>query len=391
MPVAAPGPEPTGAPDGPRPSIDLRVLGPLRVLVDGVDLHLGGARQRAVLGALATTPNRVVSTAAIIDAVWEEDPPPTAVAAVQVHISALRKTLMASGVADCLHTMSPGYRLTLDQSSYDLARFRQARLDGERRAAAAPADAVSAYDRGLAEWVGPVLADLRGLRFADAFAVSVEEERLAVIHARVQLELRRHHYAEVVPELVSLTSEYPDRQGFWIQLISALYLSGRQYEALAACALVKKRLREELGLDASPEVLRLEQAILRNDELPGIVATPASPDVLHERTVRDSQAAVRRAGLRRADGTVHHIEAGRLQVGRVPDNDLVLADDKVSRRHAVVVEINDGFVVSDTGSLNGTWVDGRRIAGPTEITNGQELRIGDSTFTFVVYDTEIGR
>ncbi len=84
--------------------IEIRVLGPLEVLRDGETLRLRGIKQRAVLALIALHAGRVVSTDQLVESLWGEEPPPTAVTALHGHVSRLRR-MLGPGV---IVTRAPG-------------------------------------------------------------------------------------------------------------------------------------------------------------------------------------------------------------------------------------------------------------------------------------------
>jgi DNA-binding SARP family transcriptional activator len=129
--------------------MEFRILGPLEVLSDGQALDLGGQKHRVLLALLLLEANRVVSRDRLLDALWEEEPPETAVKALQVYISQLRKQLGK----DRLQTKAPGYLLRVEPDELDLARFRRLQEEG-------------ALDEALSLWRGPPLADFGYQRFA---------------------------------------------------------------------------------------------------------------------------------------------------------------------------------------------------------------------------------
>lgn len=80
---------------------------------------------------------------------------------------------------------------------------------------------------------------------------------------------------------------------------------------------------------------------------------------------------------------LYPLKPGLNSIGRMPDNDVVIADGSVSRRHcAVVVHVSRGCEVHDTASKNGTFLNGKRISGPTKLKNGDEIRMCDRSLTF---------
>ena len=136
--------------------MEFLILGPLEARVDGRALALGGAKQRALLALLLLHRNEVVSTDRLIDGLWGEAPPATAVKVVQVYVSRLRRLLWPSGEGrGRLLTRPPGYALELGADELDLDRF-EALVERAGRAMADgdPAAASAALGRGLAMWRG---------------------------------------------------------------------------------------------------------------------------------------------------------------------------------------------------------------------------------------------
>ncbi|MEO9139652.1 MAG: BTAD domain-containing putative transcriptional regulator [Jatrophihabitans sp.] len=364
---------------------ELRLLGPIRVLRDGVDLLLGGHQQRALLAVLAINRNRTVPVSAIIDAVWEDEPPATATSIVQVYVSALRRIL---GAASALHitTAAPGYQLTLEDRQCDVARFQAALLQADAAATRGSwPDAASGYRIALAEWRGPALADLQDLAFARSYVAALDQERLHTLQARIEADLACGQHAAVIAELVALTHDYPLRERFWQQLILALYRCGQQADALSAYKALREVLNRELGIDPSPPLQQLEQAVLRHDDL--LQAAPLSTQLLPdlERTITDDDP---RTGASLLDGQGRRvpISAEGLHIGRLPSNDLVLDDAKTSRQHAVIISTSIGFFLSDLHSRNGTYVANTRVTDNWNLTHGDQIRIGDTVLTFYLED-----
>ncbi|MDP9387068.1 MAG: AAA family ATPase, partial [Actinomycetota bacterium] len=247
--------------------IEVRVLGPLAVVVDGSALDLGSRKQRALLALLALRAGQALSVDRLVDDLWGERPPATARHALQVHVSNLRKVLGSATVV----TERPGYVLRLPPDCCDATRFEGLTRAGRRALHDGRAGEASAtLSQALALWRGPALADLLLEPFASQEAVRLEELRLAAIedHLTADIELGRH--AEVASELEALVAQHPLRERLWGLLMLAAYRSGRQVEALRAYKTLRDRLREDLGLDPSPELQQLEAAILRQE--PGLSA-----------------------------------------------------------------------------------------------------------------------
>ncbi|MBJ8348147.1 BTAD domain-containing putative transcriptional regulator [Antrihabitans sp. YC2-6] len=361
--------------------MDVRVLGPLRVLADGRELPLGGRKARIVFAMLVVHRRRVVSAGALAEAVWSAESPATFATSLQVSVSNLRKMLRDAGIesADVLRTVQPGYVLDLAESDCDVGRFEQARSAGSL--AATPADAAVHYRRALAEWQGDVLADLRGLSFADTFAAALDEERWHTLAARIEADIASGRAARVIGELTTLTNDFPLREPFWVQLATALYLTGRQSDALEACRRVRRILAHELAVDPGPQLLLVEQRILRQETLDLGVVEERRQSRGSTVTEVDVLTAARSGLLHISDGRTVAV-SGRINIGRAPDNDIPLNDPKVSRYHARIVQGHRGLVIKDLESTNGVFVEDERLDADAMLYHGIEIRIGSTTMTF---------
>jgi DNA-binding SARP family transcriptional activator len=250
--------------------MEFRVLGPVEVWDGTRRLDLGGPKPRALLAVLALHANRVVSTDHLVDQLWGEAPPPTARSLVQVYVSRLRQALHrsrdGSAAAPMLVTRPSGYLLRLEPGELDLECFED--LTAEARRAAADGDLERAAERwcaGLALWRGPSLAGVASAVLQRTAVPRLEEARVVALEERLEIDLRRGRHAELVGELEALIASYPHRERLRHQLMLALYRSGRQAEALIVYRSTRSMLVEELGLEPSPALQRLEQAILRAD------------------------------------------------------------------------------------------------------------------------------
>jgi DNA-binding SARP family transcriptional activator len=248
-----------------------RLLGPLEVSEGERSLALGGVKQRSLLAILLLHANELVTSDRLIDQLWGATPPRTAAKSVQVYVSRLRK-LLGDGR---LTTRPPGYVLHVEPSEFDLARFEQ--LAGEARRAA-PESAARKLREALALWRGPALADLAYESFAQVEVARLEEMRLAVLEQRIDTDLALGRHGELTGELEALVTRFPLRERLRCQLMLALYRSARQAEALKAYRAARRELADELGLEPSEELRRLEHAILCQDpalELPAARPGPA--------------------------------------------------------------------------------------------------------------------
>ena len=239
-----------------------RILGPLEVSDGSGQVFLGGGKPRALLAVLLLHPNEVVSTDRLIDELWGEDSPERAAAALRVNVSRLRKALPQ----DVLATKSPGYVIRVEPEELDLHSFE--RLVDEGRSLLArglPADASERLRVALSLWRGPPLADFAYESFAQTAIARLEEIRLAAVELRIDADLVIGRHDELVGELEALVAEHPLRERLRRYLMTALYRSGRQAEALDAYQEARRALVEELGIEPSTELQELERAILRQD------------------------------------------------------------------------------------------------------------------------------
>ena len=218
---------------------------------------------RGLLAVLLLHANEPVSAERLALALWGEEAPAGAVRTVQVHVSRLRRAL---GDPDVVVTTSAGYRLGLRPGELDAERFERAVGEGRQALAAGQAAlAGSVLREALGLWRGPPLADVASLPFAPVEIARLEEQRLAALELRVEADLAAGRHAELVGELQRLTGQHPWSERLHGQLILALYRSGRQADALEAYRDARTTLVRELGVEPTPELRSLEQAILEHD------------------------------------------------------------------------------------------------------------------------------
>ncbi|GFH38202.1 AfsR/SARP family transcriptional regulator [Streptomyces pacificus] len=252
------------------------VLGPVRAWHRGQALPSGSPQQRALLAALLLREGRTATSAELIDAIWGEDPPSQALAAVRTYASRLRK-ILEPGV---LVSESGGYAVRVPAEALDLRAARElaaeadkARAGGDRR------QARTLVGTCLGLWDGEPLASVPG-PYAETERARLEEWRLQLLETRLELDLDLGRHADAVSELTALTAAHPLRERLRELLMLALYRSGRQAEALAVYADTRRLLADELGVDPRPELSTLQQRILRADtELarPAEQSAPTAP------------------------------------------------------------------------------------------------------------------
>jgi WD40 repeat protein/DNA-binding SARP family transcriptional activator/energy-coupling factor transporter ATP-binding protein EcfA2 len=246
----------------------IALLGPLSV--NGhEDAGMGplGPRDRVVLAALAVRPGEVVSTERLADALWGERPPASWNKVVPGCVMRLRRLLGP----DAIETTGHGYRLVVPADEIDAQRFE--RLVGRGRqllTLGEPERAAHVLGEALALWRGRALVELGEWEPGRIEASRLEELRLDAEEARIEACLQSGQHREVLGEAQSRVAEAPLRERRWGLLALAQYQAGRQGEALRTLRQARTVLASELGLDPGPELVALEQAILRQD--PSLVA-----------------------------------------------------------------------------------------------------------------------
>ena len=255
-----------------------RVLGPVEAWADERPLALGGPRQVALLTFLLLNANRAVSADALLDAVWGEERDGAA-KRLQMGVMRLRRALEPLDRPDGarIRTVGGGYLLSLAPGELDAELFEERVRDGRRMLEQGDATgAGELLNQALALWRGPPLADVAFEEFAQPEVGRLEELRLVALEARIDADLELGRHAEVIGELEGLLAAEPTRERFAGQLMTALYRSGRQSDALEVYQRVRASLAEQLGLEPGPALKTLQSQILEQDVS---LARQAAPSV----------------------------------------------------------------------------------------------------------------
>ena len=244
--------------------MEFRVLGPLEVVVGGEPLRLGTPRQRTTLGLLLVRADEVVSRDRLVEELWDGDPPGTARHTLQSYVHRLRQALGPD--AWRLVTRSPGYQLKVSADELDAQRFQDLAADGRRALVRGePRTAADLLAAALHLWRGPLLADLSDVAALEPERARLEALRLTAMEDRVEADLALGGHTWLVGEVERLVSDHPFRERLWGQLMVALYRSGRQADGLQAFRRVRQVLDEELGIEPSRWLCRLQEQILLQD------------------------------------------------------------------------------------------------------------------------------
>ncbi len=263
-------------------ALEFRVLGPLEVVGAAGQVRLGGRKQRGVLAILLLHWNQVVPVDEIAHDLYGENPPATAVAQVRDHVSQLRK-LFGDGAAtngSILETHAPGYLLRVAREQFDAALFESNTNDAAAALGRGEARLASESLRtALGLWRGPALADFAYEAFAQPEIARLEELRLLALERKIDSDLALGHDGALVGEVQALVQEHPLREQFRLQLMLALYRSGRQAEAIDVYHATRRALVDELGIEPSEALRELAGRMLRHDPALAAPAQPAAVQV----------------------------------------------------------------------------------------------------------------
>lgn len=252
-------------------ALRIQVLGPLSI-TDGHEVRvLRPSRPTTLLAVLLLHANSVVSVGCLLRAVWGADQPTTAKAALQTCVLRLRRLLAEHGVPGTpVEAVPGGYRMDACPGTLDLLGFRERLRVAEGLASdGGPEAELHALKDALTLWQGSLLVNVPSPELHRDEVPRLVEERLRALERVCALELALGRCADALVELSRVTRLHPGHERFRQQLIEALYRSGRQSEALAEYGAIKRHLRDELGVDPSPALQRLERAMLRGEDLGG--------------------------------------------------------------------------------------------------------------------------
>ncbi|GAA4105271.1 AfsR/SARP family transcriptional regulator [Actinomadura miaoliensis] len=240
------------------------VLGPLAVWTDaGEPVRVPEAKVRALLADLLVTPGRPVPADRLVDDLWGDRPPRNPSGTLQARVSQLRKVLEDAepGGRELVVFGPSGYTLRVDDGAVDAGRFSA--LAARARQAADPHAKVGLLTDALALWRGPAFADVADAPFARSAIARLEDERLAALEEQAEARLDLGDHVRLAADLADAVARHPLRERLRAAHLLALYRAGRQGDALAGYEELRRRLAEELGVDPSPELAGLHQAMLR--------------------------------------------------------------------------------------------------------------------------------
>lgn len=253
--------------------MEFGVLGPLRMTAQRISYVPTAPKQRQLLALLLFNANQVVSTSACIEELWESAPPASALSTLQTYVLQLRRALRGvphigslQDARKTLETRDGGYLLVVRPGELDLHVFE--RLVSHGRAALDHDDDRTGsrlLGEALDMWTGAALADVQTGPILQSYLTGLEEQRICVQEQRIEADLRLGHHHELLGELSALVTQNPTHENLHAQLMLALYRSGRPAQALTVHRRLRQVLHDELGLEPSPRMRRLHQAVLACD------------------------------------------------------------------------------------------------------------------------------
>ncbi|WP_026185003.1 AfsR/SARP family transcriptional regulator [Salinispora vitiensis] len=258
------------------PGVEVNILGGVEVIGPRGRTELAGRRHRALVAALALRPGAVLPLWRLVEALWGERPPRTAVRSLHSHVARLRLALDASGLGGILQTREPGYLLAIDATAVDAYRFeQQTRAARDGVAAGMAGWAADVLAQALELWRGEALADADPVGWTAAEAARLADLRLAAQMDRCEVLTCLGRPDEALGDIERLLAADPTRERLVGLRMLALTASGRPTEALNAYQRLRVRLAEELGVDPSPELADLHTALLRG-AAPGELRAPGT-------------------------------------------------------------------------------------------------------------------
>ena len=254
-----------------RRDIVMRVLGPVRLLVDDTWVVPAAPQLRLVTGLMALRIGQVVPVEELADAIWEAEPPRSARASLQSLMTRLRY-LLKELPAGSLTRVGDGYLLELERDHVDAERFRSLGRSGR---AADGSAAIPLFDAALALWNGPALADAPDTQRVKAIRHGLAEEHLSVLQDRLACMLAWGREREAAAELPAALARYPLNERLAGMLMASLYRSGQRADALSVFRQTRRHLVAELGVEPGAELQLLHQRILAGDV--SLAAPPPRP------------------------------------------------------------------------------------------------------------------
>jgi DNA-binding SARP family transcriptional activator len=288
--------------------LKFQLLGPLELLADDGPVRIRGVRRQLLLANMLVNVGQVVPVERLVDALWPDDPPPSAVENIRTYVCELRAQLRSRGDRPRLETHPQAYRLDAEPEELDMLRFNALASAGEE--ALRQGDSAAGAEllgQALGLWRGVPLSGLELSPSLEGRVAALEERRRSVESKWIKARLALGEHEDVVPKLREMVHERPVDESLWRMLATALHSLGRREEALEACSDARTALVEELGIDPGPDLKQVQLAILNGQEPPEAPG-PAVPAALGQAAASPSQLPPVCAGFVGRERELHRIQ-----------------------------------------------------------------------------------
>jgi DNA-binding SARP family transcriptional activator len=253
--------------------MEIGVLGPLVVSIDGTSVVPSAAKPRQLLALLAVNAGWGVKVTTLTEELWDSSPPTGPAGVVQTYVKQLRRAIAVAlrperqcEPKEVLSRSYAGYALNMPAPVMEADLFQQLTGRGLRALAAGDNEGASKLlGEALAMSRGPVLADVRIGPALRVELLRLEEARRSALEGRITADLRLGRHAEVIGELLALTERFPLQESLHGLLMLALYRCGRSWQALEVFRKLRASTAHELGIEPSVRVQKLHCAILAAD------------------------------------------------------------------------------------------------------------------------------
>lgn len=253
--------------------MQVKVLGPLDVTVNGRSITPTASKARQTLAMLALHAGQLVTVPTLMEELWGAALPRKPLQSVQTYVLILRRMIddaqsdgRSGGAKSVLTTAHGGYMLDISPDDLDIHRYERLAGAGRRAMEIGDYEAASRLLRSALDvWRGPALVDVQiGIRLG-VKVDGLEESRLGVMESRIEADLRLGRHHSLLGELAELAARFPMHENLCAQYMTALYRSGRKWRALEVFRRLRETLVDELGLEPSRHVQSVQQAILNSD------------------------------------------------------------------------------------------------------------------------------
>ncbi|SCL14786.1 DNA-binding transcriptional activator of the SARP family [Micromonospora nigra] len=256
--------------------MEVRVLGPVEVVVHGRPVRLAKRQHRLIMGILSIQANRAVPSARLVELLWGDRAPARPRAVLHSRLSELRAVLRTAGgvtVQQAIVTGDDGYTLRIPNRMVDAHLFEA--LVAESRTMNSDMQLRDKLRQALRLWRGSILGGWSSTGPTDALLRSLESARLTAAEDLYEAELRLGNHTSITDEITALSAAHPTRDRLTAAAMLALHRAGRSAEAIGVYHQRRVWLASELGVDPAPALRHLHVAVLRHD--PALNRQPPLP------------------------------------------------------------------------------------------------------------------